>query len=223
LKHIITAPRTERRHVAESLTENIQDIVAPVTIIRTDDSLSGDALNDEIMADLQRLKELKHDFEVSVEAFEHSSHTPVTRQKVEKAPKATPKETVQKEPLQKKKDESLVVVPEPLGEVLLEEIKTTKKKITPESQRQKDQIEIIDQFIKKQPSIARPSNSGNGESSDLAEQSLSLTDNIVSETLVEILLRQGKKDKAIEVLKKLIWKFPQKKAIFAAQIDELKK
>jgi hypothetical protein len=40
---------------------------------------------------------------------------------------------------------------------------------------------------------------------------------------VEILLRQGKKDKAIEVLKKLIWKFPQKKAIFAAQIDELKK
>ena len=48
-------------------------------------------------------------------------------------------------------------------------------------------------------------------------------DNIVSETLVELLLKQGKKDKAIEVLKKLIWKFPQKKAYFAAQIEELKK
>ena len=48
-------------------------------------------------------------------------------------------------------------------------------------------------------------------------------DNIVSETLVEILLKQGKKDKAIEVLKKLIWKFPQKKAYFAAQIEDLKK
>jgi len=45
----------------------------------------------------------------------------------------------------------------------------------------------------------------------------------VSETLVDILIQQGKKDKAIEVLKKLIWKFPQKKTYFAAQIEELKK
>jgi predicted Zn-dependent protease len=48
-------------------------------------------------------------------------------------------------------------------------------------------------------------------------------DHIVSETLVEILIKQGKKDKAIEVLKKLIWKYPQKKAYFASQIEELKK
>ena len=61
------------------------------------------------------------------------------------------------------------------------------------------------------------------DSSDLAEKSLAYGDNIVSETLVEILLKQGKKDKAIEVLKKLIWKIPQKKAYFAAQIEELKK
>jgi predicted Zn-dependent protease len=47
-------------------------------------------------------------------------------------------------------------------------------------------------------------------------------DQIISETLVDILKRQGKKEKAIEVLKKLIWKFPQKKAYFAAQIEELK-
>ena len=60
------------------------------------------------------------------------------------------------------------------------------------------------------------------DSSDLAEKSLLYGDNIVSETLVEILLKQGKKDKAIEVLKKLIWKFPQKKAYFAAQIEDLK-
>jgi hypothetical protein len=36
------------------------------------------------------------------------------------------------------------------------------------------------------------------------------------------LLSQGKKDKAVEVLRKLIWKFPQKKSYFAAQIEELK-
>ena len=45
----------------------------------------------------------------------------------------------------------------------------------------------------------------------------------VSETLVEILVKQGKKDRAIEVLKKLIWKYPQKKAYFASQIEDLKK
>ena len=48
-------------------------------------------------------------------------------------------------------------------------------------------------------------------------------DNVISETLVEILIRQGKKEKAIELLKKLIWKFPQKKTYFAAQIEDLKK
>ena len=58
---------------------------------------------------------------------------------------------------------------------------------------------------------------------DLIEENLTYGENIVSETLVHILLKQGKKEKAIEVLKKLIWKFPQKKAYFAAQIEDLKK
>ena len=203
LKNIITAPRIAR-------TEKGEETVAVVELIKTDNNLSGDALNDEIMHDLERLRELKHNFEISVEAFAHS--------KDEKKAKPSP--------LQKKKDvpqvEHLDVTPEPLGEILLEEIKTTKKKITPETPRQKEQIELINQFIKKQPSIKK-AGQGAADASDLAEKNFSLTDNVVSETLVEILLRQGKKDKAIEVLKKLIWKFPQKKAIFAAQIDELKK
>jgi hypothetical protein len=198
-------------------------ITEPVILVGAADGLSGEALNDEIMTDLNRLKELKHDFEVSVEAFEHSKHASPAkevRSKQEKPPaKVTPKEPT----VQKKKDEALDVIPEPSGEVLLEEIKTTKKKITPESPKQKEQIEIIDQFIKKRPSIAKITPAAATDASDLAEKNLSLIDNLVSETLVEILLRQGKKDKAIEVLKKLIWKFPQKKAIFAAQIDELKK
>jgi predicted Zn-dependent protease len=58
---------------------------------------------------------------------------------------------------------------------------------------------------------------------DLTEKSASFGENIVSETLVELLLKQGKKEKAVEMLKKLIWKFPQKKAYFAARIQELKK
>jgi hypothetical protein len=106
---------------------------------------------------------------------------------------------------------------------LIDEIKTSKKKIHPENNRQKEQIELINQFIKAQPSIS-PQNGkpATPTNIDFSLQSSDFGDNIISETLVKILLSQGKKDKAIEVLRKLIWKFPQKKSYFAAQIEELK-
>jgi hypothetical protein len=108
---------------------------------------------------------------------------------------------------------------------IIEEIAHTKSKIEPANEKQKEQLEIIDHFIKTQPSISnakeKPTSTQEGDLSSIKTGEFG--DNIVSETLVELLLKQGKKDKAIEVLKKLIWKFPQKKAYFAAQIEELKK
>ena len=50
-----------------------------------------------------------------------------------------------------------------------------------------------------------------------------MRDDIISESLAKIFVNQGKKEKAIDIYKKLIWKFPQKKALFAAQIEKLKK
>ncbi len=225
LKHIITAPRGTRTQVQEeptpTLIESTPQVVAPTAQEEPDmwtlatstpvsvaaPQLDGETWADTIMTDIQRLQELKHNFELSVEAFEHS-----------KAPSPKPHKT-STEPRAKKVKEKETDGEEP-GEGLLEEIKS-KKKLVPETPKQKEQIDLIDQFIKKQPSIPKPQSNVDG--SDLAEKSLAMADNLVSETLVEILLKQGKKDKAIEVLRKLIWKFPQKKAIFAAQIDELKK
>ena len=110
------------------------------------------------------------------------------------------------------------------GDQLIDEIKTSKKKIQPESNRQKEQIELINQFIKAQPRISpQKSKPDNPSNVDFSLPSSEFGDNIISETLVKILLSQGKKEKAIEVLRKLIWKFPQKKSYFAAQIEELKK
>lgn len=107
---------------------------------------------------------------------------------------------------------------------LIAEIQQSKEEITPESERQKQQIELINQFIRVQPSISNPRERGPSIAGDLSTiKSGEFGDNIVSETLVEILIKQGKKDKAIEVLKKLIWKYPQKKAYFASRIEELKK
>ena len=107
---------------------------------------------------------------------------------------------------------------------LIAEIQNSKEEIVPENDRQKQQIEVINQFIRVQPSISNPRDRAPSAIGDLnTVKTGEFGDNIVSETLVEILLKQGKKDKAIEVLKKLIWKYPQKKAYFASQIEDLKK
>jgi hypothetical protein len=108
---------------------------------------------------------------------------------------------------------------------ILDEIAHTKNEIEPADPKQKEQLDIIDHFIQKQPSISnskdKPPQIQDGDLSSIKTGEFG--DNVVSETLVELLLKQGKKEKAVEVLKKLIWKFPQKKTYFAAQIEELKK
>lgn len=110
----------------------------------------------------------------------------------------------------------------PVDELMVE-IQNSKEELAPEGDLQKQQIEIINQFIRVQPSISNPRDRVPSVGDLNPVKSGEFGDNIVSETLVEILLKQGKKDKAIEVLKKLIWKYPQKKAYFASQIEDLKK
>jgi hypothetical protein len=162
-----------------------------------------DSFHKEFEHDLEMLVERKHQFDEAVNNYEKGL-------------------SINPEELKPKKTRA-VSDPE---DGLLKEIKTTKKKIKPEDPKQKEQIDIINQFIKTQPTITKnklAAQDASAPKGDLIEKELTYGENIVSETLVEILLKQGKKEKAIEVLKKLIWKFPQKKAYFAAQIEDLKK
>ena len=179
--------------------------VSSTAIQKTIDSID---YADAVIQDLERLKKLKINFETIASRFgKVAADTPseIPTEAPKRKPPGRPKKTV-----------------ESISDPLIEDIKTSKKKIDPESPKTKEQIEIIDQFIKAQPSIKPKANST--PPSDLAEiNSGEFADNIVSETLAKILIRQGKKEKAIEVYKKLIWKFPQKKVYFAAQIEELKK
>lgn len=55
-----------------------------------------------------------------------------------------------------------------------------------------------------------------------AEKSLHLNNTIVSETLAELLVKQERFDKAIEMYRKLGLKYPEKSHIFAAQIKKIK-
>lgn len=248
------------------LSSAISDAAAVMTApLASPDDLDSDSLADEVMHDLEKLHELKQNFEaLFIEGKANAApvsekpkpaktepdlpvsfHRDLSKSKKERIvelaraleePPKTKKERIvelakaleaqrqqpnvpsvePRPPVKKKKDNP--------GEDIIEEIASTKETIEPESEKQKEQLEMIDQFIKTQPSISnakdKPVNIASGDLSTIKTGEFS--DNIVSETLVDILLKQGKKDKAIEVLKKLIWKFPQKKAYFAAQIEELK-
>ena len=158
--------------------------------------LTDDALRSDLALELEKLRKLKHAFEQSYEDLQKTIH----EDQELKASKVNPAKV-------------------PDAPAFIEEIKSTRKKLKSDSPKQREQDEIIDQFIKAAPTLpkAKPTKAV----ADLSEDSGSIGDNVVSETLVTILLKQGKKEKAIEMLKKLIWKFPQKKAYFAAQISEL--
>jgi len=93
--------------------------------------------------------------------------------------------------------------------------KTTKKKRI-------SQKELIDHFIDEAPSIT-PSTSNDIEPHDLSKTSVEFKEDLVSENLADILAKQGKVKRAIDIYKKLIWKFPQKKSFFADRIENLKK
>jgi len=216
LKSVMTAlqqPRVVVEIPIQKIEQEVKEQVVPVLdepksvnpkaepevkVIQTPTNLSGDELYNEVMHDIEILRDRKAKFEQLVSDLENE--LPVSADSKSKKAKVTDPD-----------------------EGLLKEIKTQKKKIKPEGEKQKEQIDIIDQFIKIQPTMPKVKAIEGQPKTDLAEPSVTYSDNIVSETLVEILLKQGKKEKAVEVLKKLIWKFPQKKAYFAARIEELKK
>jgi tetratricopeptide (TPR) repeat protein len=90
----------------------------------------------------------------------------------------------------------------------------------------KKQQELISRFIEISPSIKAKANKPpiiSADQEDLSVPSTSFQDNLISENLADIMVSQGKDDKAIDIYKKLIWKFPQKKAYFASRIEELTK
>lgn len=109
-----------------------------------------------------------------------------------------------------------------LEESLIKQLEQHAKKRVKVDAKQKEQAEIIEKFVKTQPIIPKPKSASTAHV-DLTEKSAVLSKEVISETLVDLLVKQGKKDRAIEMLKKLIWKFPQKKTYFAARILELKK
>ncbi len=82
-----------------------------------------------------------------------------------------------------------------------------------------DHQAIIDRFLENEPRISAPRD--DIPAGELAPESLSEPDDLVSETLAEVFVKQGKLGRAIEIFEKLSLKFPEKSSYFAKKIESI--
>ena len=104
---------------------------------------------------------------------------------------------------------------------LLDRLDRISDEPTPHNSNQSMQQGIIDRFVKANPSIIRDSSPEGTDEADLSAGSTELPDDIVTENLAEIMLKQGKTSKAVDLYQKLMLKYPEKRAYFAQKIDQL--
>lgn len=110
-------------------------------------------------------------------------------------------------------------------EEYLASLKASPEEQTVANEKLKEQIRIINQFIENEPKLSRLEREDNQTEKrvDLSLRSLKVHQNMASENLALIMMKQGKLEKAEEIYNKLILKYPEKKAYFAAQIEDLKR
>ncbi|MBQ9469597.1 MAG: hypothetical protein IJU72_01445 [Bacteroidales bacterium] len=84
---------------------------------------------------------------------------------------------------------------------------------------------LIDQFLHNLPHIQRPAPPSpldeQPENIDISAQSVIESDEVISEQLAEIHIVQGNTARALEIYRRLMLKYPEKSAYFAAQIAHI--
>lgn len=170
-----------------------------------------DQLRVDIFKNLEQLQESKKPYTETVEQpIKEVKKVPVIKAKTKEATKKKEKTTIKKKGKLKKATSPTPAI-------------SAKKENTLLSQ--KEQVDLIEKFIQSPPKLTKAKTKSASEENqeDLSQISAKIEEDFASENLAKILIKQGNKDKAIEIYKKLIWKFPQKKAYFATQIEGLKK
>lgn len=95
-------------------------------------------------------------------------------------------------------------------------------------ERQRRSAELIDQFLAEVPQMGRkrpvptPAEQ-TAEEHAQAKASAQADDNLVTETLAQLYLRQGNTTEAVRIYQELSLRFPHKSSYFAAQIEKISK
>ncbi|MEL6607239.1 MAG: hypothetical protein AAFP88_03250 [Bacteroidota bacterium] len=88
-----------------------------------------------------------------------------------------------------------------------------------------DQLNIIQAFIQKDARFKPQSTQKMPmelSQADLTQESTTFHDDLATESLAQVLLQQGKVERALAVYHQLMLKFPEKRTYFAALLKELK-
>jgi len=96
-----------------------------------------------------------------------------------------------------------------------------KPAVVPSSNNSTDAVDLLNKFLENRPSISRPK-AEFFKPENMARKSEEFHLDVVTETLAQILIKQGHKQKAIEVYEKLMLQNPNNSAFFAAQIEKLR-
>lgn len=194
----------------------------------------SEKLMEELRANLKKLHNTKEELATAEKDFKKQQDknkepkAPVKKKAVSKtapavAPKVKPETSSKKKQVEKKpspKAKPKASKPEPPK---VEEKAKVEKKSPVKGLPKEEQIKIIEQFIESSPQIPKVAHGTITEAhhDDLSSQIKYDMEDFITENLAIIMEKQGKTDKAIEIYNKLIWKFPQKKAYFATQIEKI--
>ena len=83
--------------------------------------------------------------------------------------------------------------------------------------------DLIDKFIAAGTTKDGFRQANKDDERDLADQSSIVGEELITETLAKIYMKQGLYNEALQSYQKLILKFPEKNSYFAGQIENIKK
>lgn len=158
---------------------------------------------DEILNNLRLLKEAQ---EKAMSQLSHTADTKVTYTPLSSSVEEEPREE----------------------NILLDYLQSldTQKDYKTEEDKKRLQWELIERFIHHELSevakLYAKKGGSDEEHEDLSMPSVREDSTLISENLAVIMAKQGKMEKALDIYRKLIWKYPDKKAYFVSRIEELK-
>ncbi|MDB3984887.1 hypothetical protein N9420_02200 [Flavobacteriaceae bacterium] len=143
--------------------------------------------------------------------------------KIEKKIKAKPTKKKAKKALEVKMPPKEVKkeIPEELSFSEWAKYFKTKQVITKEKPTLEDKFQLIDSFLENSKRIVPDKNTKN--TVDLSEKSWASTDELMTETLAKVFVKQKKYDKALQAYQILGLKYPEKNSFFADQIKQIKR
>ena len=170
-------------------------------------------------------RELLYEFvETQTQPLKQTESKPNTKDESVVVPEENQKTVKEEIKLQPKEEEEIVDSLQSESETMRfsEWAGYLKARKAPEKQlKLNDKFELIDSFLSKQGKIIPDKSATNKE--DLSEKSWTASDELMTETLAKVFVKQKKYNNALEAYQILGLKYPEKNSFFADQIKEIKR